>query len=105
MAIAVLLGYLTSAFFAFCGVVKMVAYLQHQQPMQDYAAFLNGLAMEGWALAVGTALYLLTQIAVQCEKSAVMGHGPILMSGNDTTGNIKKTAQKAQMKGDSDSST
>lgn len=80
MGIAVLMGYLVSAFFVFCGVIKMAHHLQHQTQMQDYAFFLQGLATDGWPLAVGTALYLLTQIAVQCEKVAVTGGAPVLLT-------------------------
>lgn len=73
MGIAVLLGYMSSAFFIFCGLANMVSYLKHGPQMTDYAAFLNNLATEGWALAVGTALYVLTQIALQCEKATLTG--------------------------------
>lgn len=78
MGIAVLLGYLSSTFFVFCGVLKMVTFIRHHEQMNDYAAFLGELAVEGWPLAVGTALYLLTQIALQCEKQAVISAAPIL---------------------------
>lgn len=72
MGIAVILGYLSSAFFIFCGVVNVVDYLKHSQQITNYAEFLNGMALEGWTFAVGTALYLLTQIALQCEKQAIV---------------------------------
>lgn len=78
MGIAVLLGYLSSTFFVFCGVLKMVTFIRHHEQMNDYAAFLGELAVEGWPLAVGTALYLLTQIALQCEKQAVISTAPVL---------------------------
>lgn len=97
MGIAVLLGYLSSAFFVFTGVINMVSYLKSTPTMTDYAAFLNGLATNGWALAVGTALYLLTQISLQGEKQAVMGAAPVLLT-NDTISNAKakqKAVQKA----------
>ncbi len=100
MGIAVLLGYLSSAFFIFCGLINMVSYLQSSPPMTDYAAFLNTLATHGWGLAVGAALYLLTQIALQCEKQAVMGGAPVLLPHD--AGHGAKSKQKAAQKESAD---
>lgn len=101
MGTAVLLGYLSSAFFIFCGLINMVSYLKSSPQMTDYAAFLDALATNGWGLAVGTALYLLTQIALQCEKQAVMGSAPVLLT-NDA-GNRAKSIQKAAQTESADS--
>ena len=100
MGIAVLLGYLSSAFFIFSGLINMVSYLKSAPQMTDYAAFLNTLATNGWGLAVGTALYLLTQIALQCEKQAVMGSSPVMLTNE--AGGREKSKQKAVQKASAD---
>ncbi|MBR5522962.1 MAG: hypothetical protein IKV82_05820 [Akkermansia sp.] len=96
MGIAVLLGYLSSTFFVFCGVLKMVTYIKHQEQLNDYAVFLGNLAIEGWPLAVGTALYLLTQIALQCEKQAVISAAPVLQLGSKTPPTSKGKATTSE---------
>lgn len=79
MWIAVIFGYLVSVLFAFCGVVKTIAVVQSIEKFDDYPAFLSTLSLEAWPLAVGMALFLLTQIAIQSEKAALTASKPLVV--------------------------
>lgn len=72
MFLAVVAGYVVSALFAFCGIANAIFFLQEMDQSAGYPAFLSGLAVHLWPLAVGCALFLLVQIAIQIEKQNLL---------------------------------
>lgn len=72
MFLAVVSGYVVSALFAFCGIANAFFFLQGVEQSAGYPTFLSGLAVHLWPLAVGCALFLLVQIAIQIEKQNLL---------------------------------
>lgn len=72
MFLAVIMGYIVAALFSFCGIANAVYFLQTIYPEMGYEAFLSGLAFALWPLAVGTASFLLVQIAILIEKQCIL---------------------------------
>lgn len=71
MFVAVLFGYLIAALFSFCGLAGIASAFNGFSPDVDYPVFLHTLAQQAWPLAAGIVIFLLVQIAVQLEKTAV----------------------------------
>lgn len=72
MFIAVLFGYLIAALFSFCGLAGIASAFNCFSPDVDYPVFLHTLAQQAWPLAAGIVIFLLVQISVQLEKTAVL---------------------------------
>ncbi len=68
MFFAVIAAYVVATAFAFCGVVSMVSYIGAADRSMEYSAFLSGLVVAMWPIAVAMVLVLLTQIACLVEK-------------------------------------
>ena len=62
MRVAVIMGYILSAAFAYCGVVNLVVYIL-DGGASDFLRFTAGFPLVTWPLAVAFFLYLLIQMA------------------------------------------
>lgn len=76
MSLAVIMGYVVAAVFLFCGIANTVIYMQHIQQTMTASAFVNGLAISMWPLALAAIVYLLTQIAILLERQCIVAENP-----------------------------
>lgn len=63
MRVAVIMGYILSAAFAYCGVVNLVVYIL-DEGSSGFLRFTAGFPSVAWPLAVALFLYLLIQMAL-----------------------------------------
>lgn len=68
MFVAVILGNVVAALFAFLGVGQVICYLSAEARPAGAAAFMFGLSVAAWPLAVAVVIYLLVQVACWLEK-------------------------------------
>ena len=68
MYIAVILGRVVAALFAFCGVVNILAHVGNMTKTMGYPNFIHGLAVAAWPLAVGTVIWILVEAVLHLEK-------------------------------------
>lgn len=68
MFAAVIVGNVIAALFAFLGVGQVICYLSAEARPVGAAAFMFGLSVAAWPLAVAVVIYLLVQIACWLEK-------------------------------------
>ena len=72
MFAAVIAGYLVSALFVFCGLVNTCIFISNIEQDMGVQAAMSGLCVAAWPIAVATAIFLLTQIAVQLERMGIL---------------------------------
>ncbi|MBQ2380216.1 MAG: hypothetical protein II295_07485 [Akkermansia sp.] len=72
MFAAVIAGYLVSALFVFCGLVNTCIFISNIEQDMGVQAAMSGLCISAWPIAVATAIFLLTQIAVQLERMGIL---------------------------------
>ena len=68
MYIAVIVGRVVAALFAFCGVVNILAYAGGVTKAMGYMNFIHGLAEAAWPLAVGITIWILVEAVLHLEK-------------------------------------
>lgn len=78
MFLAVIMGYMVAAVFLFCGIANVIIYMQGIQQAMTATAFVNGLAMAMWPLAIAAAVFLLTQIAILLERQCIVAENPAI---------------------------
>ncbi len=78
MFLAVIMGYVVSAVFLFCGIANTVIYLQGLNPSMTAPDFVNGLALAMWPLAIAAVIYILTQMAILIERQCIITENPPL---------------------------
>lgn len=78
MFLAVIMGYVVAAVFLFCGIANVIIYMQGIQQTMTATAFVNGLALAMWPLAIAAAVFLLTQIAILLERQCIVAENPAI---------------------------
>ncbi len=73
MFFSVIAAYVIAAAFAFCGVINMITCISNATKDMGYPAFIAGLAIAMWPLAVAMALVMLVQIACLIERLIING--------------------------------
>ena len=68
MYIAVIVGRVVAALFAFCGVVNILAYAGGVTKAMGYMNFIRGLAEAAWPLAAGITIWILVEAVLHLEK-------------------------------------
>ena len=68
MYIAVIVGRVVAALFAFCGVVNILVYAGGVTKAMGYMHFIGGLAEAAWPLAVGITIWILVEAILHLEK-------------------------------------
>lgn len=76
MFVAVIVGNVISALFAFCGLVLIGTYLCGERP-QSAEAFVSQIALNASPLAIAAVIYLLVQIAIWLEKIYMQRSGQL----------------------------
>lgn len=72
MFLAAIAGYLVAVLFAFCGIVNIATFLSEPETITSHTEFTNGLVQAGWPLAVGVAVWLLTEIAGMLTRQSIV---------------------------------
>lgn len=72
MFLAVILGYLVAALFAFCGIANICMFLSSAKQGMGAQLFIGGLSLAAWPLAVAAIVYLLTQLAILLEQQGII---------------------------------
>ena len=88
MFVAVIMGYVVTAIFAFCGIAATVIFLSDMSQISDKMEFITGICMAAWPLAVAAVVYLLTQISLLIERQGII-------SANFSTTTATPTAKTA----------
>ncbi len=72
MFLAVILGYLVAALFAFCGIANICIFLSSAKQGMGAQHFIEELSLAAWPLAVAAIVYLLTQLAILLEQQSIV---------------------------------
>lgn len=72
MFVALIAGYLVATLFAFCGITSIYYFISELPQGAGVVVYVNGLVAAAWPLAVGVAVFLLTQIANLLEVQKIM---------------------------------